>query len=335
MPDVAIFHKNFSKASHTGLGIAALNNSRHLSAHSIPARVHAVDGYSDLKAHLANTSKPPTHVLVSALWVSTPDFAELCKTYPKTQFYVVSHSNVAFLSADPQGTMLLREGIEMEKRVKNFHVAGNSQQFCHWIRGTFHVRCAWFPNMYVLPEQVAARRMGDIIKVGSFGATRAQKNMLSNVAVALQVATLSKKPLEVHINSGRTDGGTLGIIRAIEWLARKRVELVQTRWTSWEEFKKVVSKLDVCVSLTSTESFSMVTADALANGIPSVCSRMIPWVPGSWYVDNTDDISAAAELALWMVEHPAPFVRDGVKALAGWNERGIDTWKRNFNLEFR
>src|ERR1700676_2971556 len=113
MARLAIAYKNFAAwkgVSHIGLGVAAVANAEYLAAHGedvviFPVR-HNIDIVKSIKEYEQETGHRLTHVVISAPWVSTRDMAEIVKYFHMTQFVVVSHSNVGFLQADPQGIRL-------------------------------------------------------------------------------------------------------------------------------------------------------------------------------------------------------------------------------------
>jgi hypothetical protein len=52
--------------------------------------------------------------------------------------------------------------------------------------------------------------------------------------------------------------------------------------------------MDLCFHLSCTETFSLVTADALAEGVAVVGSEVIDWIPCEWQVNLDDPFEAAA-----------------------------------------
>ena len=75
-----------------------------------------------------------------------------------------------------------------------------------------------------------------------------------------------------------------------------------------------------------TETFNVVTADGVAEGIPSVVGEVIEWAPRHWVAnsDNTDDI---ARVGRHLLQDPHA-AEDGVKALTAHNVDGVTRWKR-------
>jgi hypothetical protein len=70
--------------------------------------------------------------VISAPWLPTADLAALAMLFHQVDFTVVSHSNVGFLQADPNGIRLLREAADLQTGSINCHIGANSRKFVHW-----------------------------------------------------------------------------------------------------------------------------------------------------------------------------------------------------------
>src|SRR5260370_11837599 len=135
---LALAYKNFAanrNISHSGLGVAALNPSKSLRRAGIETEVWPIIDVADLRKRLA--SSPKTHVIVSALWIPSPDLQRLTLDFPEVRFAGVCHSNVGFLQADANGVRLFGEGMEIERGSCNFLMAGNRPQISQLVPATF------------------------------------------------------------------------------------------------------------------------------------------------------------------------------------------------------
>jgi hypothetical protein len=75
-----------------------------------------------------------------------------------------------------------------------------------------------------------------------------------------------------------------------------------------------------------TESFNMVTADGVAEGVPSVVSHAIDWAPSHWKA-SVDDVREIARVGRYLLSDPhGP--ADGLAALIRHNREGLESWKR-------
>ncbi|MGH9831038.1 MAG: hypothetical protein ACREDR_48155, partial [Blastocatellia bacterium] len=186
-------YKNFAAnkgISHIGLGVAAMNTSKVLRREGIEADVWPIVNAAELWARLeqartAPGQHPVTHVVVSAPWIPTPELQALVGSFTNIIFAVNCHSNVGFLQADSNGIRRVRESLEIERGVWNFHAAGNSGKYCRWVTDTYQAPCSYLPNLYYLDHTAAPNRPlfhGGTLRIGAFGATRPLKNFMSACA---------------------------------------------------------------------------------------------------------------------------------------------------------
>jgi len=327
---VILAYKNFAanrNISHIGLGVAAINTAKVLRREGINTEVWPILSSADLGAKLALA--PADHVIISAPWIPTTDLQELCVRHPNTQFAVNCHSNVGFLQADRNGVKLLREAMELELGNSNFHLAGNSRRFCDWVNDAFGAPCAFLPNLYFLGDnQPLPSRVftGGTMRVGVFGATRPLKNLMSAAGAALEISRDLCAPLELWMSAGRVEGGGESVMAAVKemLLSLPNVTLMLNGWQSWPKFRKVVSHMHLLLQPSYTESFNMVTADGIAEGVPSVVSKAIDWAPEYWKAE-VDDVLDIARVGRQLL-HDGRATSDGWKALVRFNQHGVHAY---------
>ena len=151
MPRLVLAYKNFAanqNISHIGLGVSALNTSKVLRRSGIITDVWPVVNAKQLHERLQ--SDPATHAVIMAPWIPSVEIHGLVSAHANTRFAVNCHSNVGFLRADSNGVKLVGEAIDVEACSHNFHLAGNSQKFCKWIRSAYSRPCTHLPNLYYL-----------------------------------------------------------------------------------------------------------------------------------------------------------------------------------------
>ena len=328
---VIISYKNFAanrNISHIGLGVAALNNSKCFNRAGIITDVWPTMDAADLTRQLkANTDD--SRVAISAPWNPTVDLQKLTMDFSRIKFALNCHSNVGFLQADAHGVGLIGAAMEVQRGAANFHVAVNSRRFADWASVTFGTPFAYLPNLYFLegpPEDYRPPFHGGLLRVGAFGATRPLKNLMSAAGAALTISRFFGGDLELWINSGRDEGAGC-IVRAIEEMFRitRHAQLVRAGWASWHDHLKTVARMNLLINCSYTESFNMVTADGVAEGIPSVVSDAICWAPAYWRAP-VDDVLEMARVGRHLLCDPlAP--GDGYRALLAHNADGLVAWK--------
>lgn len=334
---VALVYKNFGRtpSGHIGLGVTALQHCKYLQAKGIYCDVWGISNLADLQAkiNLAQTSPfnihPLTHIVISAPFIPAEDMQDIAILNPAINFAVVSHSNIGFLSADPNAFMLIRGYSHVEAQVPNFHLAGNSGRLGLWFKKTYGMPCWTLPNLYYLDATTSQPDRppfhGDLVRIGCFGAQRVLKNILSAGAAALQIASQMRIDLEFWISSGRVEGpqGTLASLHQM-FGGVKYATLKENPWEPWSMFRSTIAHMDLLMQPSYTESFNVVTADGVARGIASVVGRAIEWAPDKWkaMVDDPDDIARVGENLLLSRTAPA----DGLSALTAHNEAGFKQW---------
>jgi len=335
---VVLAYKNFAanrNISHIGLGVAAINTAKVLIENGISTAVWPVINAEDLRCRLQ--AQPAEQVIVSAPWIPSPELQSLANQFSNTQFTVACHSNVGFLQADRNGVKLVREVMELEAGSANIHLAGNSRRFCEWVRFAFGAPCAYLPNLYYLHgEPVPPPRAfhGGTLKIGVFGATRPLKNMMSAAGAALELSRSLRSPLELWVSGGRTEGGGEVVLGAVKEMLNglPGVSLILNGWQTWPQFRKTVASMNLLMQPSYTESFNMVTADGVAEGVASVVSSAIDWAPHDWKAD-VDDALAIARVGRRLLHDPMA-AAEGRRALVEYVEHGVCAYKKFFKYSY-
>jgi hypothetical protein len=329
---LALFFKDFAVWLHSscvGLNVAAYSTAKVLRENGIDATAfpvrHNVDVVNAIDQYNETHRERLTHVVISAPWLSERDIKALLCGFPEIQFVVLSHSNVGFLQADPDGVYILRRYLDLSKAFTNLRVGGNSERFVAWFQMAYDDRIVLLPNLYSLagyrPSKVWVGSWP--LRIGSFGAIRPLKNFMTSAGAALLIGKYHRVPVEFHMSCGGESSGN-GIVLAIEeMLARTGVKLIKHEWELWDKFVQVVANMDLLIQPSYTESFNMITADGIRAGVASVVSPAIYWVPKEWQVDP-DDAAGVALVGRQLLAKPA--ANDGRKALANHNTFGLRYW---------
>lgn len=334
---VVFVYKNFAinaGISHIGLGVSALNNAKVFMKHGVRASVLPIVKLQELIDYIQQVGTV-TDVVISAPWIRTDELVRLIRMFPMVEFAVNCHSNVGFLQADSNGVRLLREYIDVEQGNLNFRIGGNSAKFNRWLREAYQAPSLYLPNMYYLDYSHRIRPSyydGGVLRIGAFGAIRPQKNLMSAAGAALVLANEIKADVEFWISSGRAEGGGHTILNAIREMlvGVPGIKLMEFQWKSWSLFRDTLRRMHLLYQVSYTESFNMVTADGIAEGIPSVVSEAIDWVPRSWQA-NVDDVDEMARVGRHLLydRHAAS---DGLKSLEHHNSHAFRAWMTALNI---
>lgn len=322
-------YAGWSQVSHTGLGVSALNTAKVLRANGINAVVRPVKDLADLVHKIGQEA--PTHVVINALWLPSAELAGLVHRNSHIQFAVLVHSNIAFLQVESNGIRLLREAVDLEQSsIGNFSVAANSQAGARGMQEAWECPATYLPNLYYLDNTVRTQRpkwSGGTLRIGAFGAMRPLKNPTGSAFAALAIASNLGADLEFHINTGRNDGGWADrLVKAVDTIFAELpyAKVVKNRWSPWADFRRLVRYMHLLLQPSFTESFNVVTADGVAEGVPSVVSDVIEWAPAWWQAppDSTEAIARVGR-ALLSDSHTGV---DGLNALTQHNQIGVTQW---------
>jgi hypothetical protein len=322
-------------ASHAGLGVTASNAAEMLCEHGIESEAVAVrDGYFLRDKLRADAWPGVSHVVLCAPFFDTPFLERLCAEFPAIHFSIVFHSNVGFLGVDNWSQGVLAEEIALEKRIRNFRVAGNSSKFCSAVNQAFRAPCSLLPNLYFLHgsiERIRAQwqHSDGPLRIGAFGATRILKNLPTAAWAARIIGNELNTPVEFWVSAGREEGSgaqsVLGNVRKL-FAGSDSIRLVEAPWAPWLDFRRnVVRKMHLHLQPSFTESFNGCVADAIAEGVPSVVGQAIDWVPANWIADPDNAVAfAATGMALLRDRHAQS---DGYLALVRHNLGAIAAWR--------
>jgi len=252
--------------------------------------VLAVDGNS-IDALVAQNK--PANVVIEALWVTPTKLAELHKLHPKVRWTVRIHSETPFLAQEGCAVAWLaayfKQGIQVAFNSKN-----TMEDF------QVIARTIYLPNYYPLRTPRNAGPIGTRLDVGCFGAIRPLKNQLIQACAAVRFAQLRDKQLIFHMNGTRVEqfgSNNLKNIAALLAAAGQTLELHP--WMDHNDFLELLATMDICLQISLTESFNIVSADAVSMGVPLVGSAAIPWLPRRSIakVDSSESIVTAMRLA--------------------------------------
>ena len=336
-PHIVICYKNFSKEtkiSHIGMGVTAAYTAKTLSSFGYYAEARPVFGADDLSVYIRQqelTTRPVTHVVICAQWIATDSLALMVREFPFIKFALNCHSNVGFLQAEPPAINLVRQAIDLEAQLPNFLAASNNQRLVNALQGMYGRAITFLPNLYYLQGKEPIHRPlwnGGTLKIGAFGSLRIYKNFSTAIAAAIELTQQLKVNSEIWINSGRDDGAGNVVYRtAVAWTqGLPNVQLKSFPWATWPEFRRQAGAMNLLLQPSYTETFNNVTADGIAEGVPSVVGPSIDWVPDYWQA-NIDDSGEVASVGRRLLTDPRA-AADGYEALKRYVLDGLPFWRK-------
>jgi hypothetical protein len=227
----------------------------------------------------------PTHVIIEALWVVPDKFDILEKLHPNVRWIVRCHSEIPFLANEGIAIEWIKEYIQHP----NVIVASNSTDSVKDIRiavdslitgkNTLAARVIYLPNYYPVaqPERYN-RRASKILNVACLGAIRPLKNQLIQAVAAIEFANRQNLSLNFHINSSRNEQGGENNLKNIEALfAETKHRLIKHEWLAHDRLLSLIATMDLSMNVSLSETFNIIAADSVSQGIPVVCSPEIEW----------------------------------------------------------
>jgi hypothetical protein len=255
------------------------------------------------------TLHKPTHVIIEALWVVPQKFSILCKLHPEVKWIIRLHSEMPFMA----GEGMAMDWIAEYSKFPNLFIGINAPRMFEeiktylkiknkWTQSKVDEKCVYLPNFY--PREYKHKKFNRNkywVDICCFGAVRPLKNHLIQAHAALKFADKMDKQLRFHINGGRVEmkgDSMMNNLRGMfQQLADSGHKLIIHEWRPRESFLKLCAEMDIGLQCNFSETFNIVSADLISQGVPIVGSYEIPWA-SPWFnarPAETDEIVAAME----------------------------------------
>lgn len=277
-----------------------------------------------------------THVFIEGYWVVPSKFDELMPLHPKVNWIVRCHSELPFLAQEGIGI-----GWTLGYLRRGIRVAGNNPRINREIRVIAHAAYGWehrkiedmiplLPNFYPVAHghhSAEDLRVPGEIHVGCFGAFRPLKNHLVQMIAAIDYAERNDLKLRFHVNSGRVElngGAALKNARDLFLCVGPKHQLIEHGWTSHSRFVQTIKKMDMCLQVSFSETFNIVTADAVNVGVPVVVSSEIDWVKEP-HADPTSTVDIVEKME-YVWENREDLVVENKKSLHRFSHRSSEKW---------
>lgn len=298
-----------AKGLSTGLFNSATFMEQMLNNNGVESKVDvAVDNNEiDRMVH----QYKPTHVIIEALWVVPTKFNILIKLHPKVKWIIRLHSELPFISLEgnamdwigeyltfpeisigvnaPRMLDEIRFYLETKSLARSKYTIGKGYKRASLIQNRVFYLPNYYPQEYKTKEMDYTKRH---IDVSCFGAIRPLKNHLSQAMAALMFAVQEKKKLRFHINLGRVEMKADPILRNLQGMFQHLEgsghEMIGHQWVPRDEFLDICSKMDIGMQCNFSETFNIVSADLLSQGVPVLTSKEIPWADASTNADPTN-----------------------------------------------
>ena len=166
-----------------------------------------------------------------------------------------------------------------------------------WDDNKTNKKIIYLPNYYPNEFKKAKKIDKDkpTIDIACFGAIRPLKNHLVQAFAAIEFANKLGKKLNFHVNAGRIEMNGSPVINNLKGLFQHlagKHEMINHTWCPREQFLELCSTMDLGLQCSFSETFNIVGADLISQGIPLIGSKEIPWCAGLYSADptNSEDI---------------------------------------------
>jgi hypothetical protein len=331
--------------SHEGLTTGLYNSATFvkdmLLANNVPSKLVVVVDNNDIDREV--TLYRPTHVIIEGLWVVPEKFEVLKKLHPSVKWIIRIHSNSPFLANEG----VAFDWISKYSNVYYLRIATNENRMFNelqlYVKGKFSATPVQeeniiinLPNYY--PEifksvKSLKFKSADVINIGCFGAIRPLKNHMTQAIAAVKFANKVGKKLRFHINIGRVEMNGQPIYNNLKAFFENQKhrghELVEHPWMPREEFLELCSSMDIGMQVSFSETFNIVAADFISQGVPVVASKEISWINNFFKASptNSDSISKALRRAY---NQPALNVVLNKINLQSYSKKSKRVWLRFF-----
>lgn len=290
----------------------------------------------------------PTHVFIEGIWVVPEKFAVLKRLHPKVKWIIRCHSEIPFLAQEGNAINWIFEYMK-----HGVYVSGNSprvnQTLQSVVGGSLQLepedlaeQMPLLPNYYPTKynshqghTKFTCREEPQTFRIGCFGAIRPLKNQLMQAVAAVEFAKSRGTGLEFHLNSGRVEQKGENQLKNIRSLFKQLSEsygegptgfkLVEHPWMDHKTFKKLLITMDLCMQVSMSETFNIVTADAISVGTPTVVSDEVIWGSSKTWAKTTD-INNIVDTLDYVWEHRRTVAHESFECLQFYSAESKRQW---------
>ena len=284
----------------------------------------------------------PTHVIIEAFWVVPEKFELLSKLHPRVKWIIRNHSDLPFLANEGSAVDWSLKYL----KYKDVYIAPNSPQTFQdtkkmvaaaYSKLVSEYKVLYLPNYYPIEGKFLPRdNIGNTLDVGCFGAIRPFKNQLVQAVAAVHYAQVYNKKLRFHINVARLEDKGNSVLRSIRGffanLDSKRYQLIEHGWFQHSDFLGLVNTMDIGLQASFTETFNIVAADFVSQGVPIVVSNEIDWMPCYFVADHTDAESIFKKMEDLLNGWDVFGIKTkyALSGLKDYNKKSVNIWTRQF-----
>lgn len=309
-----------------------------LASHGVPVKLVHVQDNSTIHRELVNFKADV--VIIEAFWVVPEKFDELFSVCPNVKFVIRNHSETPFLANEGIAFDWIMKYVTKPNVIMSANAPRMYEETLHlvqhahpeWTPEQVRAKVAYLPNYYPVENATSCGSSyidSDYLNIGCFGAIRPLKNHMEQAIAALKLASKLGKKLRFHINGGRIEmqgEQTLKNLRSL-FSHFHQHELVEHPWMPHQQFRKLIASMDLLTQVSFSETFNIVAADAVSQGVPTVTSPEVPWASWLFEADPTDsnDIAQTMNRAL-CIKRRFPKLNLSLIGLKKYDRLSVKEW---------
>jgi len=270
----------------------------------------------------------PDITISEAVWINPEKFKTLL---PRNQyiknFIIRIHSDFAYFAIESLGFPWIFESAKVDPKIR---LASNCKNVANNMGVVSDSEFLYLPNIYDVPLSKSRKDATDVVNIGLFGAIRLLKNHLVQAIAAIKFCELNNKKLHFYINELTSDAGG-SILNNIKHVFNHnpKHKLFVEKYRQGEEYNNFIKYMDLGMQVSFSESFNLVAANFVCNGVPIVVGDCVNWMPIeaiSSYTD-IDDMVAKIKFAYmnrnnhaYQLKQMAYLKEYNISAKNAWNE---------------
>lgn len=287
-----IYSNNSYSNIDSGLYNSVIFVNEMLNKNNVDSKVIQVNDNNEIDKYCFQYK--PNVVIIEALWVVPEKFEILQKLHPNITWIIRLHSELPFLANE--GVAI--DWIKGYTKYENVKIGSNSKYLIEALSPLLGRKILYLPNYYHVEcfNHYDRIKNYESINVGVFGAIRPLKNTLTQAVAAMNYANSINKKLRLHINSSRVEQKGENVLKNLRALFKDTPHtLIEHGWLKHKDFTRLVSQMDICLQISLTETYNIVTADAINQNIPVVSTKEIPFVSCLSSVETNKDVEQIVE----------------------------------------
>jgi len=331
--------KHSPKGLSTGLFNSATFMENMLNDMGVPANLEVAIDNNCIDRLV--THHKPTHVIIEALWVVPQKFEILSRLHPNVTWIIRLHSEMPFMAGEGMAMDWLGDYVTF----KNIIIGVNAPRMLDETRTYLQIKQGWtdeetnrrviyMPNFY--PQEMKKKQYNKDkywVDIACFGAVRPLKNHLVQAYAALKFAQKTNRQLRFHINMGRIEmkgDPVMHNLRGLfQHLAGRGHQLIGHEWTPREGFLELCSIMDIGLQCNFSETFNIVSADLISQGVPIVGSYEIPWAT-RWFNARPAESDEIADKLLLTHRFPKINIALNQRNLNKYTDNTRTVWAKLF-----